>query len=184
MSASNPGRAISPRDSGNWEEPAPIPAKSTLRLLLKWVALSLAGLVGLALLATAVLFTYIWWDARVSPDLEGRIVIYGLRAPEPGEPCRTGWALIYADIYAGASAQAHDAKSGHLVGYGSIDEGAWVDGACVFPFAIPNVDDAESYRISLGSLGLHSLTISREELKRRDWRVQLVLGKPPSGGGT
>jgi hypothetical protein len=144
-----------------------------MRTLLIWLSVPAA----LVVVVVVAVGAYFWWDARVSPDISGRIVIYGLAAPEPGESCRTGWA--YPDIYGGASAGAHDGETFERLGYGEIAEGNWVDGACIFLFSISNVDNAESYEISIGSLGMHRLIISRKELEERNWHVQFVFGRPP-----
>ena len=85
----------------------------------------------------------------------------------------------YADVRTGMQIRVED-ETGRLIGQGGLEQGELtmnVDDAtpaCTFAFSVPDLPEAERYRVGSGSRGTFAFT--REELDAAGWEVTLTLG--------
>lgn len=83
----------------------------------------------------------------------------------------------YDDLTGGAPVTVKN-ENGSVIATGSLDEGVsdttYPTVSCHFSFTIPNLPDAKFYSIEVTHRG--ALTYSQDQLKSKDWKVDLSIG--------
>jgi hypothetical protein len=80
----------------------------------------------------------------------------------------------YDDIDEGTQVTVTDG-AGKTLGVGNLGIGRNESGSCSFEFSIPNVADADFYKIEVSHRG--ELSYSKKELVAKNWRVEVALGQ-------
>ena len=102
----------------------------------------------------------------------------GTLGRKEGDPC-TAKSSGYKDIASGSAVVVTD-DSGKVLATGSLGAGQLGPiiiqdmRYCVFPISVPNVPDAKFYRTQVSHRG--EMTYSFDEMKAKDWTLDLSLG--------
>jgi hypothetical protein len=80
----------------------------------------------------------------------------------------------YDDIDQGTQVTVTDG-GGKTLGVGALGIGRSESEICTFEFSIPNVADADFYKIEVSHRG--ELSYSKQELAAKGWRVEVALGQ-------
>jgi hypothetical protein len=99
---------------------------------------------------------------------------------EKGQVCDNLLSIGYRDFHGGAQVTVKDEKSA-TVGVGTLTEGKAENFSnnkfvCFFTFSITSVPDSSFYSISVGRDQRGAITYSRDDLKAKDWFVDLNIG--------
>jgi hypothetical protein len=82
----------------------------------------------------------------------------------------------YDDITIGAPVVVRDGN-GKVIGIGSIGASvADAENICVFPINVPKVPQVDFYSVVVGHRD--PVTMSKAELSRDNWQIELTLGSP------
>jgi len=156
--------AIDPHEA---DENPQLPAKAAWNLSNRpfVVAAGVAAVLAVALVVTLVISIHPFAGGH---DID---VTFTLTDDELGESCQGDGG--YSDIGSGTPVRVTDGD-GSLLGAGSLGEGAYFGGGCLWAVTIDGVKDADFYSVEIGGRG--AISKSATELEGDDWTFDVSLG--------